>query len=57
MKRRLEPVVTGAGLTVGNLDVLVQQHKGRDDKQVDAESIKTKWGEFLKLIKNIIILI
>merc|ERR1712212_776752 len=41
VKRRLEPVVTGAGLTVGNLDVLVQQHKGLNDKHVNAESIKT----------------
>ena len=33
VKRRLEPVV-GTGLTVGNLDVLVQQHKGLTDKNV-----------------------
>ena len=44
VKRRLEPVV-GTGLTVGNLDVLVQQHKGLTDKNVTKESIQNKWGE------------
>jgi len=44
VKRRLEPVV-GTGLTVGNLDVLVQQHKGLDDKRVTKESIQNKWAD------------
>ena len=44
VKRRLEPVV-GTGLTVGNLDVLVQQHKGLTDKNVTKESIQNKWGK------------
>ena len=45
VKRRLEPVVSGSGLTVGNLDVLVQQHKSLENKTVTTESIKTKWGK------------
>ena len=48
VKRRLEPVV-GTGLTVGNLDVLVQQHKGLTDKNVTKESIQNKWGRILDL--------
>merc|ERR1711990_836878 len=44
VKRRLEPVV-GTGLTVGNLDVLVQQHKGLTDKNVTKESIQNKWAD------------
>ena len=51
VKRRLEPVV-GTGLTVGNLDVLVQQHKGLTDKNVTKESIQNKWGEILKISRN-----
>jgi len=45
VKRRLEPVVSGSGLTVGNLDVLVQQHKSLENKNVTSESIKTKWAD------------
>jgi len=43
VKRRLEPVV-GNGLTIGNLDVLVQQHKTLADKMVTKVQIQAKWG-------------
>jgi len=45
VKRRLEPVVTGSGLTVGNLDVLVQQHKALENKTVTKSSIQAKWAD------------
>ena len=44
VKRRLEAYV-GNGLTVGNLEVLVQQHKELADKTVAKSSIQSKWGE------------
>ena len=43
VKRRLEPFV-GNGLTVGNLEVLVHQHKDLSDKTVSKSSIESKWG-------------
>lgn len=43
VKRRLEPFV-GDGLTVGNLEVLVQQHK-EADKSVTKASIEAKWAD------------
>ena len=51
VKRRLEPVV-GNGLTVGNLDVLVQQHKSRENKIVTKQQIQTKWGKSTLQIHN-----
>lgn len=44
--------MVGTGLTVGNLDVLVQQHKGLTDKNVTKESIQNKWGEILRFISK-----
>merc|ERR1711868_292347 len=44
VKRRLEAYV-GNGLTVGNLEVLVQQHKELADKTVAKSSIQSKWAD------------
>lgn len=44
VKRRLEPFV-GNGLTIGNLEVLVQQHKDLADKTVSRSTIESKWGD------------
>lgn len=44
VKRRLEAYV-GNGLTVGNLEVLVQQHKELTDKTVAKSSIQSKWAD------------
>jgi len=44
VKRRLEPFV-GNGLTVGNLEVLVHQHKDLSDKTVSKSSIESKWAD------------
>lgn len=46
--------MVGTGLTVGNLDVLVQQHKGLTDKNVTKESIQNKWGKILRQLGQII---
>ena len=48
VKRRLEPF-SSDGITMGNLEVLVQQYKGQD-QDVTKKDLEQKWGEINKTL-------
>ena len=48
VKRRLEPF-SSDGITMGNLEVLVQQYKGQE-QEVSKKDLEQKWGKQTSLL-------